>query len=86
MTEKFTKGDWVAEKFKVLTEIGDGVAECGFSDDPKDVEEIANAHLIAAAPKMYEMLQSICSIAAAQDNLLIDANEILALLAQARGE
>lgn len=51
-----------------------------------EIQTIANAHLIATAPEMYEMLEYVMKCAAMQDNLTIDANEISKLLAKARGE
>ena len=86
---KFTKGPWVArgktpsriygmqrkDKEVIVAATGSVINEAG-----------ANAHLIAAAPEMYEMLEYVMKCAAMQDNLTIDANEISKLLAKARGE
>ena len=35
------------------------MSDCGFSNDGTDKEERANAHLIAASPDMYAMVESL---------------------------
>lgn len=65
MSEKWTKGPWSVEHneedgavYVVHPEtMCDATAICSFADDNQ--EEIANAHLIAAGPDMYEMLMHI---------------------------
>ncbi|MEN9393199.1 MAG: hypothetical protein RLZZ104_1542 [Pseudomonadota bacterium] len=71
MTEtKFTPGPWKAffgtENNKVLIGIGEdtgeGITDCGFGLwRGKDEEANANAHLIAAAPELYEALLKLRS-------------------------
>ena len=56
MELKITKGDWKSDYFTVESN-RKIVADCGFSDNGHDKEERANAHLIAAAPDMYEMIK-----------------------------
>jgi hypothetical protein len=60
---KFTPGPWLAEKigkWGVYSDDATGsiVAQCGgFKFAPRpEVEQEANAHLIAAAPEMYEAI------------------------------
>ncbi len=68
-TETYTKGDWkVVHEFNV--EVGNhrGIASCGSFTDSKNPEKtrsenIANAHLIAAAPDLYEALKEITELA-----------------------
>lgn len=55
----FTKGKWkVVHEFNVEADNRRGVASCGYSNnddsDNTTKENIANAHLIAAAPDLYE--------------------------------
>jgi len=53
-----------------------------YQNDPTD-EELANAHLIAAAPKMYRELLGWVEIL---DRADFDVSGIRSLLAEARGE
>jgi len=47
-------------------------------------EQMANAHLIAAAPEMYYLLQELCDVLGS--NYSDDIDRIESLLAKARGE
>ncbi len=93
MTEKFTKGEWPVESnlldVTVWNGEGDRICDTGnryFS------QNINNAHLIAAAPEMYEMLKKVIEISCGNneievaDDLVNISNEIETLLAKARGE
>ncbi|APC46574.1 hypothetical protein [Alteromonas phage PB15] len=100
---KFTKGPWYVYNNDVYLEIvSDKGAICdtcmsGHEFDGGDCLEgksaKANAHLIAAAPEMYAMLQSIDDLFGLLDehthpNIELDCqqHEIRKLLAKARGE
>lgn len=54
---------WAGTYFDVETgkwsEVSEGSAKVIASSDPKDPESVANASLIAAAPKMYAALREI---------------------------
>lgn len=52
----------------------------------KDNESISNAHLIAAAPEMYEMLEKVLSEYKEMLGMSPEAEDIERLLAKARGE
>jgi hypothetical protein len=83
MKEKFTKGSWLAkthdEEIKravvYLNEGGFDISNCP--------DCVANAHLIAAAPKMYAMLKEL---AAKERSGTTASLAIESLLAKARGE
>lgn len=86
---KFTKGEW---EIVIGDEVSDSTlrvfsgAVCVSYHGHYCQEAIANAHLIAAAPEMYEMLEEFRDFAVRQgwQHVLIDgANK---LLAKARGE
>ena len=86
MREKFKKGEWVTrlvgDKFAVMTyDTGYGICETTMSDDT----DKANAHLIAAAPKMYAMLDELKS-SMYESGMKVAARKIEKLLAEARGE
>ena len=88
METKFTKGPWVVSANKAFFDIGpedknghNGLGEhvcigVMFKDE-------ANAHLIAVAPEMYEMLESLRENYGANDPTGIEIDK---LLAKARGE
>ncbi|AUR93301.1 coil containing protein [Vibrio phage 1.186.O._10N.286.49.E3] len=87
---KFTKGPWrILDKYQVGVNVnfGDGfftIASCQVFNEAK-----ANANLIAAAPEMYEMLETLTESQNMEDaeHLLRENRlEILELLAKARGE
>ena len=79
---EFTKGDWhvsiVGNKTYIDSDTGWTIA------DVLDMEgEPANAHLISAAPAMYELLNNILSNY--ETDTHID-NQISVVLSKARGE
>ena len=85
----YTKGDWkVVHEFNVEADNHRAIASCGYSDnrDPDTThrENVANAQLIAAAPRMANLLERL-----ANDgwNAYIseEAREILSLIAKADG-
>lgn len=87
MNTKFTKGEWIAKttgfdgiKFGLVYIEGGGFDISGAPDCE------ANAHLIAAAPDMYKLLEDFKSFAVRQgwDHVLI--NDAEKLLKKARGE
>ncbi|MGX5220282.1 hypothetical protein ACVTMO_16820 [Pseudomonas segetis] len=88
---KFTPGPWVARGTP-----GQGFAwQKGFAIDfNEDQEQVvdyvyeeADAHLIAAAPAMYAMLEKAAkAMWASAVNMDVEAAEIEELLAKARGE
>ncbi len=62
----YTKGEWkvyqdgMAQRTSVVSEDGIGFFRANIADlDRKNKEYVANAHLIAAAPNMYEALKTI---------------------------
>lgn len=93
---KFTKSKWIIGKseddYKALSidvKCGEGLIELasisGVIDCRYECEESkANAHLMAAAPEMYEMLNDIAISMECEHG--VDTNAIFALLAKARGE
>ncbi len=87
---KFTKGEWKADYYHVKAN-GLIVAECGFSSDGADSEELANVHLIAAAPDMYSALDEVTKLrdgdmSQAVDWLLDNTDDLIKLLKKATGE
>ena len=81
---KFTKGDWcirlIDGKFAIMRhDTGYGICSTVMCDDT----DKANAHLIAAAPSMYAMLQELLDGGSLHR---MDAKSISDLLAKARGE
>lgn len=88
--EKFTQGPWLIRKFT-----GEGwpekrisIAEQGggslFINARYAENSEANAHLIACAPEMYEMLDALLKYNIPRTSL--EAMQIRKLLAKARGE
>ena len=79
---KFTKGEWKVERF-----VNNKGFEISFNDDGEVVSdyvyEEADAHLIAASPEMYAMLQELLDGGSLHR---MDAKAISELLAKARGE
>ena len=81
---KFTKGPWIIKNnFQVGCEVdfGDGfftLADCQIFNDGR-----ANAHLIAAAPEMYEALEELYRTFEMGEAL---ESKVERLLAKARGE
>jgi len=90
---KFTKGEWlIVDSTDQSLSIWASESECittinySFWDETYKAELKANAHLIASAPAMYEMLLEFKSFAERQgwDHVLI--NDAEKLLSTARGE
>lgn len=79
---RFTKGEWKVERF-----VNNKGFEISFNDDGEVVADHVytepDAHLIAAAPEMYAMLQEILDGGSLHR---MDAKAISDLLAKARGE
>lgn len=91
---EFTKGDWEAKDWSSFgdwgVESGKSSICCAFGAKFSKENE-ANAHLIAAAPKMYRILQEVSEIRdLSMDDaigwLIDNTDDILHLLAEARGE
>ena len=84
----FTKGEWwVNHVGKHWNNPGIDSYEICWSKDAEcvveHVYELADAHLIASAPKMYNKLQSLADSGNLQGSV---EREVLELLASARGE
>jgi len=100
MKEKFTQGKWSVVnknvdyvKNTVILHGKPGKYDAAGGCMDIDARTEANAHLIAAAPKMYRMLKSVSETLLALDKhthplIELDAlsSSIDALLAEARGE
>jgi len=86
MKEKFTQGEWVA-KTGLVGGMKTGLVyiKGGGFDVSGAPDAIANAHLIAAAPDMYRMLEHLEVLV---DGVLIDEirDERSEVLSKARGE
>jgi hypothetical protein len=81
---KFTKGEWIASAESFVGEkTGIIYIEGGGFDISGAPDAIANTHLIAAAPEMYEFIKSLLVYDMLND---ADTTEALELLAKARGE
>ncbi len=78
---KFTPGPWkIKYRVNVEAENGRGIASAGGHSDNTRCEEVdaenqANAHLIAAAPKMYEALEWLVNLASGVSRLGGPVNE-----------
>jgi len=88
MKEQFTQGDWEAKDWSSHgdwgVECGESSICCAFGASKKNE---ANAHLIAAAPKMYKMLENaMCLLAENDKECKALSKEIRSLRAEARGE
>ena len=59
MSEKWTKGPWCVNGETVESTSGVCRARIAIIDDGAGTNPTANAHLIAAAPDMYEALRAI---------------------------
>ena len=88
--EKFTPGEWSVDIEHHGVRIIPNIAWLGEKSSMERQENIANAHLIAAAPEMYEKLKTV--LALCEGGLLrktrcdVLGNEIEELLKKARGE
>lgn len=85
---KFTKSEWVVHIVPVYlnhgyasVEYGDGRIHGEHMYNSTEIEVTANAHLIAAAPEMYAMLDSLLCLEG-----VIKTDKIKELLAKERGE
>mgnify|MGYP001594071416 CR=1 FL=1 len=85
---RFTKGRWVVSSDSgysghtvLRNDTGYGVCQTVLREE----QDLINAHLIAAAPEMYEMLESIYESKALNGEDDDVMNEIKAILAKARG-
>ncbi len=79
---KFTKGKWIANTYSVyVDEPSSPIADCGHSPIRNDLEELANASLIAAAPDMYAALEAMSKGEGLQPGTTIES-----ILLKARGE
>lgn len=92
---KFTKGPWSVDGWHtsaVIAKLSDltyvRVAECDTKDFPNP-DWKANAHLIAAAPELYEALEELMRAEAVLDDdnavLIAARQKAAAALARARG-
>jgi len=81
---KWTKGPWVISKHcstLVLNEDGRSIATTGGYQSNTEItlhENEANAHLIAAAPDMYEALKEILSGYDVPNSACVSAHKALA--------
>lgn len=82
MKTKFTKGDWIAHYDGIQCNGKLIVAKTGRAKTPE--QENANLNLIAAAPEMYELLDSIENDAEQVPKWLWDRMQLT--LEKARGE
>ena len=83
---KFTKGPWMHTPEGPADSQGYGV--CALWGSPGSEEQIANSHLIAAAPEMYDALNEVAEgmEEAGGSSNWNTAKEIRKILAKARGE
>ena len=82
----FTPGPWKAYGIAgLLVDVRtvDGGIHIADLDQCEDAEDVANAHLIAAAPKMYEALEAMNSSTVCDPSVLRAAESALK---QARGQ
>lgn len=100
---KFTKGEWFISECSfvdgciITSSSRDGMVQIcsidsayfdGCERNQFEIEQEANAHLIAAAPEMYEMLDKFvrCVDDDSSEDFLYQYQDIKNLLAKARGE
>ena len=80
---RFTKGDWRVERF-----VNGKGFEIAFNDDGEVIAdyvyEESDAHLIAAAPEMYNYISHMINHDMINDHSV--EKELISLLAKARGE
>ncbi len=100
MTEaKFTKGPWVlidgqfSSEVEITTENRQENSKGKICEmdiyfgGGHGIEQPANAHLIAAAPEMYEMLRALSEMSSEDAKLYLEgSSDVIDLLAKARGE
>lgn len=99
---KFTKGEWFIEKdanwnddywaISVKRNYDDSIHHCfaevvyKMEHEDSNPELEANAHLIAAAPEMYAMLEKVLTEYKEMFGMSQEVKDIEQLLAKARGE
>jgi len=92
MKEKFTQGEWSTCRNNVhICQIAtihhclnnDWVEVWAMKASGGEIEQEANAHLIAAAPEMYRMLETLLNRYPNSQHI---QDPIIKLLAKARGE
>ena len=101
MKTNFTKGEWKLYEYQTMVniEVGKGAMTiCEMEttsghgcDVHLSTEQKANAHLIAAAPDMYAMIESMSKLRdgemhTAIDWILDNTDDLMSLLKKARGE
>lgn len=93
--EKFTPGSWLAHTERDYSAVyaDSGNIEVCYCDTQMEDDDnhtvAANAHLIAAAPEMYALLNNILNDLETDGGISLNdnaANDIRGLLAKARGE
>jgi hypothetical protein len=84
MNTKFTEGKWVANASEFPFPHGLVYIENGGFDVSGAPDCVANAHLIAAAPDMYAMLEMLVNGDSINDHSI--EKEVISLLTKARGE
>lgn len=84
-SEKFTPGEWRVDIESHGIHIIPNIAWLGEKSSMERKENIANAHLIAAAPEMYQVLKRLIELTDYTElvGILSDAKTILK---KARGE
>jgi hypothetical protein len=87
---KFTPGPWLAKQSCVISASGEIVTSCvtGSVKRGNDAEDYATAHLIAAAPELYEALDNLCQLfsVVGHDDYRAELYAAEAALAKARGK
>lgn len=93
MNEKFTRGEWSSKSGYSISSKGHGYIAKALPVYMDSSERKANADLIAAAPKMYRLLQKFIPMDDDGNGEFIYSDgsecmgdEVNALLAEARGE
>ena len=86
MKEKFTQGDWSAIACVVIADKGGKVIK-PIGANNSNIEEVANANLIAAAPEMYRLLEEFSNmVMPTAGELYQKCEEAKLLLVKARGD
>ena len=88
MSENWTKGPWHVNGDKIESTIGACRARIAIIDDGAGTNPTANAHLIAAAPEMYEsLMEALLLVEMSTSYRSADITEkCKAALKKARGE